>query len=261
MTTLRIQHNSMQFSDNRDQHAHDAKAVFDRAAEREVAFVSGTESGNAADNHDLRDFLIREAHAHGFFIRAHKFGEWVAVNRDLVQVEDSGFRGPYIQGTHGLNASEGAHSPRGITYASGTLKAEDVGLVTVGSAHFLTNRSEEVSGSNAPLIKGVGEFGHEFGGGRKLVFMDADANDNDLRNDVFDGQPFTTARDELDRALATHGRDKKHGTAIDFIASYDSDKRVSAVSYHVLDDSDLKLATDHFLLEATFEVESLRHRG
>lgn len=258
MTTLRIQHNSMQFSDNAEQHAHDAKAVFDRAAEREVAFVTGTESGSSPVNHDLRDLVIREAHKHGYFIHAHKFGDWVAMNRDLVELEDHGYRGPYIEGTKGIKASQGAHSPRGITFVSGRLKAEDLGLLTVGSAHFLTDRSEAVSGTNAPLIEGVGKFGREFGGGRKLVFMDADANDNDRAHDVFNGQPFTTVADELDKHPGTHGRDKEHGFPIDFIASYDADRRVTAVKYHVLDDSDLKLFTDHFLLEATFEIEPLK---
>jgi hypothetical protein len=77
----------------------------------------------------------------------------------------------------------------------------------------------------------------------------------DDKVDVFNGQPFTTIADELHKHPKTHGLDIRHGTVIDVIASYDGDQRVSAKAYHVADDSDLMLHTDHFLLEAVYSVQ------
>jgi hypothetical protein len=39
------------------------------------------------------------------------------------------------------------------------------------------------------------------------------------------------------------------------VSSYDHDGRVECKSAHVLDDSDLKLATDHFMLEVVYKVK------
>lgn len=254
---IRIQHNSMQFSDDRDQHAHDAKVVFDFATNNDVWAVTGTESGSSPSNHDLRQLLIDQAHAHNWFGYFHKWGDWVALNRRFLHRFDHGYMGPFIPGTHGLSPAQGAHSPRGITWAQGEAKSANLGLMTFGAAHYLTAGSMKVSGSNQRLVNGIGKYGHEHGGGKKLVFFDADANEHDDQVDVFRGKPFTTIADELHKHPKTHGKDKQHGSAIDIISSYDHDGRVTGKSYRVLDDSDLHLYADHFLLLADYNVREM----
>jgi hypothetical protein len=253
MTTIRLQHNSMQFSDTKANHQHDAKAVFDHALTSGALFVTGTEAAQSRDNHDLRDALIIEARAHGFRINASRAGEWVALNRKLGEYFDSGYAGPFIKGTTGLDAAHGAHAPRGVAWV--TAQVPGVGQVTQGVAHYLTKASMIASRTtNQPLVEGIGKWGFAKGRGRKIVFFSADANERDNIVDVFHGKPFTTIADELGKHPKTHGKDTEHGTAIDIIASYDADGRVKAKSYRVLDDSDVKLFTDHFILEAAYTI-------
>jgi hypothetical protein len=251
---VRIQHTSMQFSDNGDQHRHDAKSIFDRAEHQGVWACTGTEAGNTNGNHDLRTALSREAQAHQFGIYLSGFGEWVALNKRLLQDFDHGMAGPFIMGTHGLTASQGAHSPRGIAWMSGITRPKDrlshIGRLTFGAAHYLTDRSEQATNmTNKPLTKGIADWGHEHGQGNNVVFLGADVNTNDRAADVFMGQPFTTIADELGKWPATHGR-----RAIDVVASYNHDRRVKAKSYQVLDDNDMYLAGDHYALDAVYEL-------
>ena len=221
---VRIQHTSMQFSDSKMQHQHDAKAVFDRAKDKGVWACTGTEAGAGRSNHDLRDALISEAGKHGFYMQAHPEGDWVALNKTYLENFEKGYAGPFIKGTTGKSASQGAHAARGVSWASGTAKGARLGRITVGSAHYLTNRSEAVSGSNQRLINGINNWAREKGKGNGIVLFGADVNTNDKRQDVFNGKPLTTIADELKKWPSTH----EGGAMIDVIASYDHDGRVKA---------------------------------
>ena len=247
---VRIQHSSMQFSDSVGQHQHDAKAVFDRAVNRGVWALTGTEAGAARSNHDLHDALIKEAKSHGFYLNAHKDGEWVALNKEYLESFEKGFEGPFIKGTTGLKAAQGAHGPRGVAWASGRAVGHRLGRITVGSAHYLTNRSEAVSGSNDRLVNGISNWARGAGKGQNVVFLGADTNTSDKLRDVFNGKPLTSISDELKKWPAT----MPSGGKIDIVGSYDHDGRVKAKSYTVLDDKEFFLNTDHFLLEATYEI-------
>lgn len=247
---VRIQHTSMQFSDSQAHHKADAKKVFDRAADKDVWAMTGTEAGVNRKNHDLHDALVKEAKDHGFYLMAHDSGEWVALNRKHLTSLDKGFAGPFIKGTSGVGVAEGAHAPRGIAWASGTAKSFKLGRLTFGSAHYLTNRSEAVSGSNQPLIDGINAWAREKGKGVNVVFLGSDTNTNDKRTDVFNGKPLTTIADELKKWPPTLGTT----TYIDVIASYDHDGRVAARSFNVFNDQAFPLATDHYLLDAVYEV-------
>lgn len=241
---VRIQHTSMQYSDSAQQHLHDAKAVFDRAVARKIWACTGTESG-AGKNHDLRDALVRAAQEHDFFILAHGQGEWVALNRRYLSGIVSGFAGPFIEAQGG----RGGHAARGVTWASGVAEAK-LGRITVGSCHYLTDRSERAQGeSNQALIRGIAQWGREAGKGSGVAFLGGDVNTNDRSQDVFGGRPFTTIADELRTWPATHGR-----SIIDMVASYDHDGRVKALRYQVLNDKEFMLYSDHNLLHAVYEI-------
>lgn len=252
---LVIQHNSMQFSDNKDQHKHDADAVFDIAVDTGAWIVTGTESGASPVNHDLRELLMDSCREHGFHGFFHQFGDWVAFNTDMLRGFDHGFDGPYIAGTHGLKASEGGHSPRGTTWMSGYAKDHDLGLITAGAGHWLTGRSMGPSGTdNDPMVKGVSKWARQHGKGSKLVFYNADTNEHDDKIDVFKGNPLTTLADELKKHPKTHGVNTSRGSAIDIISSYDPDRRVSGKDYRVWDDRKHKLFSDHFILHGVYTV-------
>ena len=120
----------------------------------------------------------------------------------------------------------------------------------MGSAHYLTNRSEAVSGSNDKLVNGISNWAREKGKGNGVVFLGADTNTNDKRGDVFNGKPLTSISDELKKWPATMGTT----TWIDVIASYDHDGRVKAKAYNVLNDKAFFLNSDHYLLDAVYEI-------
>ena len=243
----------MQFSDTAANHEHDAKAVFAYAKSKQLVFLTGTEAGQSRANHELQDYLKRYAKLNGYRINAHKYGDWVAVNTALAAVDGEGYAGPFVPGTTGKNARQGGHSPRGITWVTATVP--EIGTVTVGSAHFMTQNSIQHGGTggNGPLLDGIAKWGRDKGAGRDLVIFNADVNSNDQRNDVFQGKPFTTVWDELGKWPGTHGH---HSGTIDVSASYDRDARVSVKSAVVLDDSDLPLFTDHFMILATYRVKA-----
>jgi hypothetical protein len=247
-----VQHTSGQFSDSRRDHVHDAGVIFAHAVAADVWACTGTEAGAAPANHDLRDALRVAGEAHNFFVFTHRWGEWVALNRRFLDVIDTGFAGPYVDGTHGIPASQGAHAPRGLAWAAGTAKHHDLGRLTFGASHWLTHRSMLASGvTNAPLAEGAAEFGRTYGAGSGLVFLNADVNLDDARRDVFNGAPFVTLADELGRHPGTHEDTHR---AIDVLASWDPDGRVVGRGYRVLDDAALPLESDHLALIGRYDV-------
>lgn len=249
MPDLRLMHASMQFSDTRANHRHDASAVFKYAKANDVVFLTGTEGGGDS----LSAALTDAAATSGFALNLHRSGDWVAVNIAMAKVTSRGHAGPFVPGTTGLKASQGGHAPRGITWTTAAVYGNST--VTVGSVHYLTKRSVLATGVNNDRIAvGIGKWGQAKGAGKNLVFINGDMNMDDAKRDVFMGKPFTSCWDELKKWPATHGVSKARGSTIDVSASYDRDGRVSAKSAKVLDDSDLRLATDHFPLVAVYAV-------
>lgn len=255
MTVIRLQHTSCEFSDSAREHEHDAEAIFGHAEEERVWACTGTEAGKSGD---LRDILAAAARRHGFNGFFHASGEWVALSKRYLYRFMSAWEGPWIPGTHGLSAAQGGHSPRGCAYMAGeALDGPDIGRLTFGAQHWLTERSIQKTGvSNEAMIEGTARWARTHGAGRNKVFLGADANTNDARLDVFQGKPMTSAADELGKHPATHGRSTERGSVIDVIASYDQDQKVKALRYQVLDDSRLRLNGDHFLLLAAFGIET-----
>jgi hypothetical protein len=194
--------------------------------------------------------LIKQAQVHDFYIYAHPQGEWVALNKRYLQGFTKGFAGPFVPAQGG----RGGHAARGVTWVSGESRTGNLGKITVGSCHYLTDRSEAAHDqSNAPIVQGIAKWGREKGMGKDVVFIGADTNTNDKALDVFSGKPFTTIADELKKYPPTHGR-----RVIDIIASYDADKRVKAKAYTVAGDKDYPLYSDHDLLHAVYEVAEIK---
>src|SRR3954470_24438899 len=100
-TIVRLQHNSMQFSDTKAQHAHDAKAIFARARKNDVWMVTGTEAGNTRTNHDLHDALAKEALINDYAGYFHRHGDWVALSKVHFKNRSKAYLGPFIPGTTG----------------------------------------------------------------------------------------------------------------------------------------------------------------
>lgn len=248
MPDLRLMHASMQFSDSNQEHRHDASAIFQYARKHNVVFLTGTEGGGDS----LMPALADAAKVNGFRINNNRAGDWVAVNTNLAKQTAKGHE-KAIPASTGLKAHEGGHASRGITWS--TAEVPGIGVVTVGSVHYLTQRSIDATGkSNQVLADEIEKWGREKGRGKALVFCQGDMNMNDAKRDTFLGAPFRSCWDELGKWPGTTERGKKHGATIDLSASYNADGRVSAKSARVLADTDLRLAADHLPLVAVYTV-------
>jgi hypothetical protein len=244
MTTVHAMHCSMQFSDNTAQKKADAKKIFDRAGTRKVHWLTGTEAGLGASA-DLRAALQSNADTHGYRFTVQS-DVWIAVRKDLIT------KSSWDQGwIKTLESSTGSQkfSDRGLIWVQ--FDSKELGTVSVGASHYMTHGrrpGDEYYQANIRHAQAIGRWGKEHGAGRKICFYGGDTNISDKEQDVFRGAPFTTLADELKNHQSTG-----HGP-IDVIASYDADKRVKGKYWRVLDDSEFKLNTDHWLCEGGFEV-------
>lgn len=245
---IRFAHASMQFSDSPAQVQSDAERLFDRFLEKDVEIITGTEANDAKVWRRLK----AEAEKAGYrFFKQRDC--WVAVQKDLIKGGWKSGYVPVIESFEGI----GKHTDKGIVWVS--FETEHYGRITVGAAHYLTKGRPD---AKDPLYKSNLEFNARFGPalekwarehgeGTNLVFYGGDQNIVDRDGDTFFGAPLTSAWDELKKYENTG-----HGN-IDVIASYNPDARVKAVWINAKDDREFKLFTDHFLVEAAYEVEHL----
>lgn len=250
---VRAAHVSMQHSDTATEMRADAVRLFRRERSRGAWWVTGTEAGGGS----LRDAL--ESAARRFDYRLHvRRDVWVAVAKERVAGGswETGFE-EAVDHTEG----RGKHGDIGVAWAS--FSDHMLGRISVGCSHFLTKgrpvgpaRMRVNLDHNREAAAVVGRWGVERGKGSALAFYAGDQNIVDTgrhaKADTFLGEAeFTSAADELGRWENTG-----HG-AIDVLASFDRDRRVSAVETYVLDDREFFLNTDHFLVEAAFDVKPL----
>lgn len=242
---LHIAHISMQFSDSERHQRSDVTKIFQRAIKQDYAWITGTEAGPGAG--ELYDLLKSIGGGAGYRVwRPRRTDSWVAVRDDLVlgRWETSC--------THVLDGTRD-YGPKGVVEVS---FLSPFGRVTVLACHYPTKgdpgardpaRRVNVD-ENRALARVIGEIAREEGKGRDLVFYGGDQNIVDRVSDTFFGEPLTSTWDELGKWAGTG-----HGN-IDVIATYDHDKRVKAISSRALDDSEFKLHTDHWLVEAVIEI-------
>ena len=248
---IRFAHASMQFSDSPDQVQHDAEKLFDRFIEKDVEIITGTEANDAKVWRRLK----AEANKAGYrFFKQRDC--WIAVQRDLIKGGWKSGYVPVIESHEGV----GRHTDKGIVWVS--FNTEKYGRITVGAAHYLTKgrpnaKSPEYRQNlefNARFGPALTKWAKEHGKGNALVFYGGDQNIVDRTADTFFGAPLTSAWDEL-----KHYENTGHGN-IDVIASYDRDGRVKAKRIHARNDKRFHLHTDHFLVEAVYEVKHLPGR-
>lgn len=234
---LNVAHISMQFSDNNKKKSRDASKIFRRGYD----WITGTEAAQES----MKDILREAAQEHNYRIHLAE-SVWVAVNREMV---DGGWHDGYVPILKANESPVGPHGPRGIAWVA--FNNEEIGRIHVGSGHYLTqgrNPGDPNYRRNIEFARKVGKWGVNHGEGRDIVFYHGDQNIVDRTDDTFRGNPFTSAWDETDRYENTG-----HGN-IDVIASFDRDGRVEAKRIRALEDSDIRLFTDHYLVEAVYKV-------
>lgn len=280
MTRFHAMHASLQFGDTDAQHTHDIEAIFGRAQDRKVSWITGTEAGPGAGNTSSE--LVRVGKAHGFRMwvpssvkgaSAAKGGTtdcWIAVAKDLIAGNwEQGFDA-VIPGSRALYEQSGQNpeqfprwGTKGLVHCA--FDTEEWGRFNIGAAHYLTQARHPgavVKGVdhwewNRRLGSHIGDWAASVGAGSAKVFYGGDQNMADSKNDqpqgdTFFGKPLTSLADELKRWQNTG-----HGP-IDVMASYDPDVTVEGAYFRVLDDSEFSLNVDHFLCEGGWDVKPLK---
>lgn len=273
-TVVKLMHASLQFSDSPKQQKADIKDILERAKERGVWGITGTEAGAGAD--PTGRLLVEFGQKAGFkvYVPSERRGPNSSPTDNWIMVDESrvmkgswgvGFR-PAIPDSDHLYAEIGssARLPRwgekGVAYAAFVNK--EVGPVAIGTAHYLTQgrnpKNQPINGLdhyelNRDLAEEIGDWAREYGKGQGIVFYGGDQNMNDRKDDTFFGQPLTTAWDELNKYEQTHPTGP-----IDVIASYDGDGRVEAIRVRALDDKEFFQHHDHFVVEADYRVLRVR---
>lgn len=235
-----VMHYSAQTQDTLPQKAADAAKVFARARARDVWWLTGTEANNAADARVLQN----AAKGQGFRFITRGGDVWVAVDPSRAT---GTITAAFTLVIHG---KAHRYPNRGVLRVSFT--TEQLGRITVLAAHYnlIRGSGEE---DNPQLAKEIAKQARKYGRGSALVFYGGDQNLSDRREDTFLGAPLTSAWDELGHYQPTHDR-----RTIDVIASYNRDGRVSAAYCRSLQDAQLALHTDHYPVEAGFDVTPLR---
>lgn len=244
---LTIQETAMQFSDTTREKRHDAEVIFGRGD----LVVIGTEAG--AGSGGLATILRTVAHRKGYeFFMVPSQDTWIAAHRSLISGKPRIHYKKVIDGQKGKYTDKGVHA---VTFRSDAVDSN----LTLMSAHLNTkgrpkdpNPAWRVnSEDNRRLNKANGEFALTAGRGRDLVFLGGDMNIDDERDDVFTGSgPFVTCWDELKKYPPTHP-----GQTLDVIARSRRDKRVHLVGARAFNDSRVRLATDHYMIRAVYDID------
>lgn len=243
--TVRLGHASLQFSDTRAQKQADLDTLFERALKKDYWWLTGTEAGEMP----YTRLLHLACQSHGF--RLHRWrGNWIAVQRERIK------RGTW-DSSHVFVAKAGDVAGPGhdLGFPWASFENPEIGTVSVAAVHFATKgrrKGDPNHRHNVEYATKLGTWGRLHGRGRALAFVHGDVNTDDGEQDVFHGQPFTTAWDAVGKWPNTHGA----GT-IDVIASYDKDSRVVPVKARTLRDRQLHLHSDHQLIEAEYQIRPL----
>jgi GH25 family lysozyme M1 (1,4-beta-N-acetylmuramidase) len=243
---LHLMHVSLQFSDTDKQHTKDLERIFERAARRSVAWITGTEAGGASGN--TTDELLRIGKEKGYRMwvpaaAGRGTDAWIGVREDLIS-------GGWEKGVIPVIPGKAKHwAPKAVVHVE--FDNDDLGHIGIAAAHYLTGGRTEGSENrewNQKLADEVTGWMKQAGRGSGLAFFGGDQNMSDRKEDTFFGAPVTSVGDELKKWFNTG-----HGP-IDVIGTLDRDGRVSAAYWRVQDDKEFFLHGDHFLCEAGVDI-------
>lgn len=251
-TALKMQHNSLQFSDTPKQQRFDVNKIFVRGGQFPIK--TGTEAGGGTGGMRNREYLEEFAKRYNHVLNF-AGDAWVAVNRDIIKrgslVKDDLFLVSNDEFDGGIHGANRVMPWLGFDHVNGK-----TGHLSVGSVHYPTKGGAPGSPNfdlNMKIAYLLGEWFEEVAQGTALGFLNGDFNMPDRTADWAgkDGN-FTSMADYL-RSWQNTG----HGP-IDGFCSYDHDGRVKAQRFTVLDDKEFKLFSDHFTCRGTWQVTDLK---
>lgn len=247
---LRFAHASLQFSDTDKMHTHDIELLFSRGYD----VITGTEAGPGAGN--TTSELERVAAKQGYTMsHSPRYDTWVAVKKTLIKT------GTYKEGAEFAIWRSSKQTPpppgrwgdKGVVWASWYM-GPTFGQFAVCAAHYVTNggagKALKVE-LDTKYAKAIGKWALAQPDATS-VFVGGDFNLQDRDGDWTKGQwPGVSCWDDL-KVWPNTG----HGN-IDGFLRHKADARVRCTGARVLDDGDLFLHTDHFLVEVDYEVRAI----
>ncbi len=247
VTILKTQHVSLQFNDTRSQQEHDARQLFLKG--QDFPIKTGTEAGTDTTNYDLLSRFAKEFNHVIHFDRSN----WVAIDRKIIKPNSLKLGSVFVVD----NARVVGHSyDRGFPTVEFTHTSPGVGRIAQAAVHYPKDgRTPDQPNYdiNRMYAKAIYGWMQEASIAKALSFVNGDFNMPDNRSDWSFGTGWTSLADEL-KAWQNTGSDFG---PIDGFASFDSDRRVSAKSFTVLDDSEMFMNTDHFVCRGAWEITNL----
>lgn len=248
---LRFAHASLQYSDTDKQHTADIELLFSRKYD----VITGTEAGKAGSGNTPAE-LERCAKKYGYVLALYdRYDTWSAVKKSLVfgNVKEGAHFGIW-RSSKTKPKPAGRWGDKAIVFVAWDM-GPTFGKQAVGCVHYATwggaGTAKLKNQLDTQYAKEVAEWVNKQPE-EANVWVTGDFNRNDKKFDVFMGQvPMMTCWDDL-KVWPNTG----HGN-IDAIARHKNDSRVRCVCARVLDDGDLFMNTDHFLVEAEYEVRAL----
>lgn len=238
-TILKFQHTSLQFSDSAKHQAADIERIFGTG----FHILTGTEAGRENSNFHL----VQEAAADNGYLLNIYLSNWVAVRKDIVAVKSWESGGLFVADN---KERVGPGHDSGFPWVR--FRHPEVGSISVAVAHYPTQggtKNDPNYDINERYAHALGKWAKGFGKDKDLAFVAGDFNMSFAKGpDPLFGEPMTSVWNELARFENTG-----HGN-IDAILSYDKDERVKAKWTKVLDDSEMTLNIDHFVVQAAFEI-------
>lgn len=250
-TALRHQHTSLQFSDSPAQQKADVKKLFEKG--QQFPIKTGTESGDDNALYELVEFYSKKWN----HLLMRKEGNWVAVDRDIIKKRSQRRGSIFVASNDRLS---GRQRDRAFPWIQFEHVKPGVGVIAVAGFHYSTHGKLPLDpnyDTNKLYAKKIAEWMQKFARGQRIALGAGDFNmiDKFPRQDWAFGQGFTSMADELGKYPNTG-----HGP-IDGFVSWDRDGRVKAKKLVVLDDKELHMHTDHFVLRGTWNIRHMKERS
>ena len=248
-SNLRVQESSLQFSDSPKQQKHDVLQLFKSGIAYPIK--SGTEAGKDNANHDALVKCADEFNHALHFVGSN----WIAVDRAIIKPGTLKKGKVFVADTSKV-AGPGHDSQMATVSFTHTL--EGVGEINYGSVHYPTKGQKPGDPNyhiNKLYAQKIEEWMKNSAQGNDLAFIAGDFNMHDRDKDWSFGRDFLSMADEL-KAWQSTG----HGS-IDGFASYNKDTRVKAKKFTVLDDTELKMYSDHFVCRGVWTINHLNKKG
>lgn len=245
---LKVQHTSLQFSDNKEMQKHDVRQLFKSG--RDYPIKTGTEGGPETHSFDYLHYIGKEFNHAIHVVR----GNWIAVDRRIIKKGSLKKDDVFVVRNDKV---VGKMHDRVLATVEFDHQDPRMGHIGVGCAHYPTKgreKSDPNNDVNELYAEKIAGWMKETAEGQDIAFVHGDFNmvDSAPRQDWSFGENWTSMADELKA-----WEDTGHGP-IDGFASYDLDGRVKPKKFQVFKDNRIKMYSDHYVVRGEWEIGHVR---